>query len=404
MRIGLISCEYAGKSYNGGIGTYVRNAARMLAERGHDVEVFAGSEIAAQETDERGVRLNCVAVGRHREEFGEEIVPLFLSRHRDKPFDVIEGPDFCAESLAVARAAPDVPHVLKLHTPGVLIGQIDGQLTPLATKARWVLGSLRKGKRPKPYWRYDASTDIERSVLETVDEIVAPSQGIVRRMSEIWPLREVAVVPNVFYPPPALLEIDPDTSHERVTYLGRLELRKGVLDLARAIPLVLKERPNIKFRFVGRTLKIPATNIEIRAKIKQDLTRYSRNLEFVDGVPYTEIPAHLAASDICVFPSIWENFPNACLEAMAAARGVIGSSAGGMAEIIGHGRTGLLVPPRNPEAIARAILELLADRQRRSAMGQAAREHILRAYAPDAIGPLQEASYSQAIATCSTTR
>jgi glycosyltransferase involved in cell wall biosynthesis len=82
---------------------------------------------------------------------------------------------------------------------------------------------------------------------------------------------------------------------------------------------------------------------------------------------------------------------------MAAARGVIGTSAGGMAEIVEHGRTGLLVPPRDPKAIADAILALLRDPERRIAMGHAARAHVTTAYAPDVIAPLQEASYRRAI-------
>ena len=83
---------------------------------------------------------------------------------------------------------------------------------------------------------------------------------------------------------------------------------------------------------------------------------------------------------------------------MAAARGVIGSSAGGMTEIIDHGRTGLLIPPRDPNLIAAAILELLRDPTRRIAMGAAARAHVTTAFAPDVIAPLQEASYVRAIA------
>ena len=97
---------------------------------------------------------------------------------------------------------------------------------------------------------------------------------------------------------------------------------------------------------------------------------------------------------MCVFPSVWENFPYVCLEAMAAGRGVIASSGGGMAEIIDDGRTGRLVEPRDPRGLADAMLEMLADPAGRIAMGKKARAHIGVAYSSKVIGPLQEASYS----------
>jgi glycosyltransferase involved in cell wall biosynthesis len=132
--------------------------------------------------------------------------------------------------------------------------------------------------------------------------------------------------------------------------------------------------------------------------LKRLLAPVSHAVEYVDGVPYDQVHRYYAESDICVLPSIWENFPNVCLEAMSAARGVVGSSAGGMAEMIDDGRTGLLMPPRNPRAIADAILRLLREPDRRMEMGRAARQHVRTAYAPEVIAPLQEASYVRAIA------
>jgi glycosyltransferase involved in cell wall biosynthesis len=126
--------------------------------------------------------------------------------------------------------------------------------------------------------------------------------------------------------------------------------------------------------------------------------RGAGRIEFSGAVQYSQISEFLADTAVGVFPSYWENFPYVCLEAMAAGCGVIGSSCGGMAEIIEHGRTGLLVPPRNPRVIAEALIELLRDPARRAAMGAAARAHVVQAYSAEAIAPLQEASYARAIA------
>jgi glycosyltransferase involved in cell wall biosynthesis len=148
---------------------------------------------------------------------------------------------------------------------------------------------------------------------------------------------------------------------------------------------------------IGRSLPMPGSGTEVKAAMLGHIGRWADRVEFLDAIPHEKIADFLGETDICVFPSVWENSPNVCLEAMAAARGVIGSSAGGMAEMIETGRTGLLIPSRNPRAIADAILTLLRDPVRRIAMGIAAREHVARAFSPDAIGPLQEASYRRAI-------
>ena len=58
---------------------------------------------------------------------------------------------------------------------------------------------------------------------------------------------------------------------------------------------------------------------------------------------------------VCVFPSIWENFPNVCLEAMSAGRGIAASWNGGMAEMLDAGHCGLPFPPNSPQRLAQAV-------------------------------------------------
>jgi glycogen synthase len=313
---------------------------------------------------------------------------------------VIEGAEFLAETSGISAAAPDVAMVLKLHTPSSLIGIIDNQAVTTVAKARFIIGSLRRGRRSRPYWVYDAGSDFERRNVQEAHEVTAPCRAIVDVLQDIWSMDSaiVSMIPNVFYASTDLLDIEPDTSTQTISFIGRLEYRKGVEDVAAAIPLVLEKRGDAKFRFVGRSLRHPAHGGDIAEVLKHRLRHCGSNVEFIGGVPYDEIAQFYAKTDILVAPSLWENFPNVCLEAMAAARGVIGSSAGGMGEIIEHGRTGLLVPPRDPKAIAAAILELLRDPKRRISMGRAAREHVTNAYAPEVIAPLQEASYARAIA------
>ena len=89
-----------------------------------------------------------------------------------------------------------------------------------------------------------------------------------------------------------------------------------------------------------------------------------------------DIPECLAALDLFVFPSQNEGMGRALIEAMAAALPVVATKVGGIPGIIEQGRTGLLVPPGNSAAVAGAMAELLDDRTRARAMGQAARDSI----------------------------
>jgi glycosyltransferase involved in cell wall biosynthesis len=85
----------------------------------------------------------------------------------------------------------------------------------------------------------------------------------------------------------------------------------------------------------------------------------------------------LAAADIAVHPSLHEIFPNAVGEAMACGRPVIAADAGGTSELIGNsGEAGILVPAGDPDALAQAIGGLLADPERRTQLGAAARRRI----------------------------
>jgi glycosyltransferase involved in cell wall biosynthesis len=101
-----------------------------------------------------------------------------------------------------------------------------------------------------------------------------------------------------------------------------------------------------------------------------------------------------------VLPSRWENFPLACMESMLSGRAVIASRAGGMAEMIEDGTSGLLIPPDAPEAITRAVLQLVKNPHAVGRLGAAGRERVLQWLAPDRIAPLQLAGYARAIKRC----
>ena len=398
MRIAFVSREYAGVGTGGGIGTYVRNAAQMLAERGHDVEVFTEGQPEGTRS-EAGITVHVVDC--HATRFATAIVPQFEAAHRAHPFDVVESAEYGADGAIVFERFPEIARVVKLHTASFQLGAMNDAYRTFANKARFILGALKRGRIPKPFWgRYSQTNDPECRLTLMADEITAPSAAILTWTGQVWPMDadKLSVIPNVYVPQPAMLAASPDNRMPLVTFVGKLEARKGVIELAKAIPLILRVVPGARFRFVGRALPHPVTGQPLDEVIKALAGPVaSARIEFTGGVDYSEIAGHLTESAVAVFPSYWENYGYVCLEAMAAGCGVVASSTGGMAELVSDKETGLVAPPKDPPAIAKAVIALLADPAASAAMGAKARSSVIECYSNDAIGPLQEASYRRAI-------
>ncbi len=393
----MISYECPPDTSTGGIATYIGQAAAMLASRGNDVEIFtAASEMRL---DVKGPNLKIHRIGNSdRSQFGLMIAPVFAARHSEKPFDVLEGPDFAAEAANALSSVPTIPFVLKLHMGMYLIRRVEASELSIKSRFRHWVGAMRRRQPPLWHARHPANALEVKHVLEA-DEVAAPCGDIAKLTTRLCGLNPAVVsrYPYPYEPSAELLTISPNTSSNIITFVGRLELRKGIIDLAAAIPTVLAQFPTARFRIVGRPLPSPMPNIDMRDYLRARLGGAASSVEFEDPIPLDQMAAVYAATDICVFPSLWENFPNVCLEAMAAARGIVASSAGGMAEQLAGGEAGIMIPPRKPSAIAAAIIELLRNPTRRIALGCRARERVLREYAPNRVGPLQEASYLRAI-------
>lgn len=389
MRIAFISYEYPPDTADGGIATYVWQAARMLADRGHEIEVFAASRDREGIEDEAGVRVHRM-LALNRLEFPEHIAEPFRLRHRERPFDVIEGTDYNAEAAHAVEAVPEIPLVLRLHTPRYLANWLNGLSKSPHTFREWEV--LLASERHAP------ADDPEYIHVQRADVISAPSAAIRTLVGTDWGLdtAQIVVLPNVYEPEPSLLALPVEASARLVTYIGRLEGRKGVIDFANAIPAILRRCPDARFRFVGRPMLSPEPESDMQQYLQHRLAPYRESVEFVGQVPRTALPEVLGPAAICVFPSLWENFPYTCLEAMAAGRGVVGSRAGGMAEMLTEG-TGLLVSPGHPDSIATAVCELLQDDTLRLRLGTAARTRVLEAYSAEHLAPQQEAIYRLAI-------
>jgi glycosyltransferase involved in cell wall biosynthesis len=109
--------------------------------------------------------------------------------------------------------------------------------------------------------------------------------------------------------------------------------------------------------------------------------------------PREDIERVLAACDLFVLSSVSEGLPNTILEAMATGLPVVSTRVGGADELVEHGRTGLLVPPSDAEAMAGALARLAAAPQERQAMGMAGRQAVERHFSLRAMTDAYEDLY-----------
>jgi glycosyltransferase involved in cell wall biosynthesis len=150
--------------------------------------------------------------------------------------------------------------------------------------------------------------------------------------------------------------------------VGRLVTIKGHRDLIEAFPAILRTFPEAQLLFVGEGEERGRLAAQAKSLGVAD------HLHMVGAQP--ELWKYLAACDLCVQPSLNEGMGRTVIEAMAMGRPVVASQVGGLPELINSGKTGLLVPPMSPPALAEAICALLRDPEELRRMGRAAQQSV----------------------------
>ena len=397
MRIGFITYEFPPDIAQGGIATYVQQASLILQNRGHEVEVFCGSH-------ERTVieKVNGILIHRLQTvdpaSFSRDIVDIFSMRHLEQSFDIIESPEIHANALLIKEKFPNLPLVVKLHMPLYLQMQLINFYIPWWIKLRFFFGALRRG-RIKFYGQYNFKKDVDYQLTSIADGIVSPSTSLKHITIRNWRIKErsITVIPYPFKPSQKLFDVSLENhSQNTISFIGKLNVQKGVINLIKVIKKVSKRHPNVMFRLVGNDSNVPLANIKMSVFIKEKLKGFEKNYIITGGLSYDEVMSEIENTSICIFPSIWENFPLVCLEAMSAGRAIIGSKQGGMKEMLSEG-AGILIDPLDIHEMTDAVLQLLNNQQLRQELGATARQKLLSNYNSDIIGEKMEQHFIKVI-------
>jgi len=359
MRIALVSREFP-PAFGGGIGTAMAQCAAGLIGAGHTVHVVTGatghSDRVTRRTLRDGLVIHRVPVARpgtewwvSRVDFAARSARVVEDLHEAGEIDVAEFPECEAPALvhmlAQHRAGRVVPTVIQLHTP---------------TELLFSLRSAAYDEMCDGLWN---AVGAERACVGLADGVYAPSRFIADWSADWWGLADhPRVVPYAHAPGIGAGAIADPAPTPMVAYVGRLEPRKGVMVLARAWNAVVDRMPDAMLVLVGSDTSHAVTGGSVRRAMEREMTSAARaRAVFAGSAPPGDLGPILDRSRACVIPSVWENFPNVAIEAMARGRPIVASDRGGMAEMIGASIGGVMFRSGDDGGLADALCAILAE-------------------------------------------
>jgi len=275
-------------------------------------------------------------------------------------------------SRLIQRLRPEIVHTW------LFAGNCYGRLAARQAKVPHILAS----ERCVDVWKRQYQFAIDRWLAKYTDFVVANSNAVRDFYQKVGiPAEKLIVIPNAAPPivprqhlgrEAKLAEFGLASSGPTIGFIGRLWPQKRVHDLIWAVDVL---------RISGwKSHLLIAGDGPRRAALE----RFTRNLDLESHVHFLghqkDIDGLLDAIDVVVVPSRFEGMPNTVLEAMRAGKPVIATRIPGMDEVVLDGITGILVEPKQPFALARAISRLLSDQELRERMGAAGKQRIQEAF------------------------
>ncbi|MDO8490194.1 MAG: glycosyltransferase family 4 protein [bacterium] len=365
MRLCIISSDYYPSV--GGIAAHVYNLSRSLAGRGHSVLVMS---------IRYGANLPFI------EHFEGLTIVRFLVPNVGKLRGVlfVVQASFFIFVMSVLRRF-DVIH---WHTilPDALIGIVGRAKVKVFTNhSSGFLELFAKGKSSIPYqWLFNSATTIIAPSKELAEKSECFKKNTNIRIQHI----SNGVNSEAFYPVDACEkdrirnELSKVYHFPMVEFLilcpRRLEPKNGVEYFVQSIAFLKRVSGEILFLIAGND-----ADMQYAMRVRSLVEDYSlqHQVIFLGAIPNAKMSELYQISDIVVLPSLMEATSIAGLEAMACGIPLVGTRVGGIPEIIEDGKTGILVPEKNPEALAGAMNTLLANKDLRIQYGMHARQRVL---------------------------
>lgn len=343
----------------GGAESYAYHIAKGLVKKGHDVTVLCSN----QEKKEKEELINNIRIIRLKPDFKIYTAPIKLGLllnmidfMRNNDFDLISVnfylpyyPDIAALLSKLCK----IPCVLTYHNDTVKDGLLMNSVaqTYKYLETRVVMHSVNLVVTPSPFC-YNES----KFLKPFKDKVVWIPPGVDIEKYEVTKSLKLYDTYGLHH------------SSKIILFVGQMNkagTHKGVTDLIRSFKKVLNKFEHVYLVLVGR-----GDMISEYKKICEEIGILEKVI-FTGFVDENELIEYYKSSDVVVLPSttIQEGFGMVLIEGNVCGKPVIGTRVGGIQYVIKDGETGLLVPPKNPEALAEAIIKLVQDEELSKKMG-----------------------------------
>lgn len=392
MRICLISAEYA-PFHGWGAGTYASLMSKALVEAGHQVHVLTWDAAILEKAAELrpGVAFHSIRWERaptnlsgypsHPVRHAMGVYDTLKELHAEHRFEYIEYPDFGGEGHFVGRAR---------RTLGEFADAVIG--VRLHASVEWLM-QLNRTERVGKDWVYNRH--IEAQAIRDADVAIAPSRAMIEVVKRQLganlgaptnrPGRVIRVIHNPFdssllgEPTPIRSE-SKDPATPLILCVGRIAHQKGTHVLIDAALRLLDSGRDLRVRILGGDTPTGPLASSMLATLRSMIpARHANRFEICDDQhPRHVLLQEIRQATVCVYPSLWENFPYACAEAMASGATVLGSDGGGIPEMIESGVSGMLFRSEDAADCSEKLSRLLDDDALRTRLASAAPQRIVQ--------------------------
>jgi L-malate glycosyltransferase len=358
----------------GGIGYYVFNLSLKLAEKGHDITIFTRQNDSGIKTEKYNnltvIRVHCPKIYPFHVRFHYHTVKNYYNKFFSNYFDIAH-----FHSPLVNFFNTNIPSIVTEH--GTVIGGIKN------TPNHDFYSVLQQFCSPELIY-------LDKQVLQNVDIISCVSLSCLNEIKTDYGIKkEIFNVGNgvdpYFFSPANKKCFD----YSYILYTGRLDGRKGLIDLINSAAFVVKKFPDVKFVLTG---KGPHKNYLLKRISKLELENHFIFHNYVTTEKLLELYQN---ATLYVLPSYYEGLPTSLLEALSCGLPCIATDVAGNNELIIDGVNGILVPPHDPKKLAIAIENLLYNNDLRNKYSINGRKTIVENYSWDMIADKYIALYQK---------